>query len=156
MLTITEENVLVNVEADTKEEVIRILVDLLVKNGCVKPEYYNILIEREEQYPTGLPTESVQVAIPHGCSEGTVLKPAVAVATLARKVVFRNMANKEEELSVGIVFMLALVSEHELAEDLNRIMSVFSEGDVLSRLYAAKSGSEVTRIMDESLKKTDQ
>ena len=150
MLTVTEENVLVNVEADTKEEVIRILVDLLVKNGSVKPEYYDILISREEQYPTGLPTEGVHVAIPHGCSEGSVLKPAIAVATLPRKVAFRNMASKEEELSVGIVFMLALVSEHELAEDLSRVMGIFSKGDMLVRLYAAKNKREVVEIVSAS------
>ena len=153
MLTVTEENVLVNVDAETKEEVIRIMVDLLVKNGYVKPEYYNILISREEKYPTGLPTEGVQVAIPHGCSEGSVLKPAVAVATLARNVVFRNMANQDEELSVGIVFMLAIVNEHELAEDLNRVMSIFSEGEALSRLYASKNAAQIVEIMSESLNK---
>jgi len=152
MLTVTEENVLVNVEAETKEEVIQIMVDLLVKNGFVKPEYYQILISREEQYPTGLPTECVQVAIPHGCSEGSVLKPAVAVATLAKNVAFRNMANKDEELSVGIVFMLAIVNEHELAEDLSRVMSVFSEAGMLERLYTAKAGSEIVEIMSETLK----
>ena len=153
MLTVTEENVLINVDAETNEEVIQIMVDLLVKNGFVKPEYYDILISREEKYPTGLPTEGVQVAIPHGCSEGSVLKPAVAVATLVRNVVFRNMANKDEELSVGIVFMLAIVNEHELAEDLHRVMSIFSEGEKLSKLHAAKSGSEIVEIVNESLKK---
>ncbi|MCL1813106.1 MAG: PTS sugar transporter subunit IIA [Treponema sp.] len=151
MLTVTEENVLVNVEADSKEEVIQIMVDLLVKNGCVKPEYYGILISREEKYPTGLPTEGVHAAIPHGCSEGSVLKPAIAVATLARKVMFRNMANKEEELPVGIVFVLALTSEQTLADDLNRVMSVFSEGDLLTKIYAAKTGSEIVKLMSKPL-----
>ena len=150
MLTVTEENVLVNLEASTKEEVIRILVDLLVKNGSVKPEYYDILISREEEYPTGLPTEGVHVAIPHGCSEGTVSKPAIAVATLRQKVTFRNMASKEEELSVGIVFLLALVSEHELAEDLSRVMSIFSRGDMLARLYASKNKREAVDIISAS------
>ena len=151
MLTVTQENILVNVEAENKEEVIQILVDLLVANGCVKPEYYSILVSREEQYPTGLPTEGVQVAIPHGCSQGSVLKPSVAIATLARPVTFRNMANKDEELSVGIVFVLALVDEHELAEDLNRVMGVFSEADRLTKIFTAKSGAEIAGIMGESL-----
>ena len=150
MLTVTEENILVSVEADSKEEVIRIMVDLLVKNGCVKPEYYDILIDREEQYPTGLPTKGVQVAIPHGCSAGSVLKPAVALATLAKNVIFRNMANQEEELSVGIVFMLAIVNEHELAGDLNRVMNVFSEEERLTKIYNAKNRSEIVKIINES------
>ena len=155
MLTVTEENILVNLEADSKEEVIRILVDLLVQNGYVKPEYYDILIEREEQYPTGLPTLGIQVAIPHGISEGCVLKPAVAMATLARNVTFRNMADKEEELSIGIVFLFGLPGEHELAKDLNRVMSIFSESELLSRVYSAKTGHEIVEIMNKLLKEEE-
>ena len=149
MLTVTEENVLVNVDAENKEEVIHILVDLLVKNGYVKQEYYDILVTREEQYPTGLPTGEVQVAIPHGIGDGSVLKPAIAIATLKHNVIFNNMCNKDEELSVGIVFLLALVSEHELAEDLDRVMSIFADSDSLSRLYAAKNRREAAMIMSE-------
>ena len=152
MLTVTEENILVNLKAENKEEVIRILVDLLVKNGYVKPEYYNILISREEQYPTGLPTKGIQVAIPHGISEGSVLKPAVAMATLAHNVTFRNMADEKEELSVGIVFLFGLPGEHELAEDLSRVMSIFSESELLTRVYAAKTGNEIMEIINKSLK----
>ncbi|MDR0496663.1 MAG: PTS sugar transporter subunit IIA [Treponema sp.] len=152
MLTVTEENVLVNVEAKDKEEVIRILVDLLVKNGYVTPEYYDILIDREEKYPTGLPTEGVQVAIPHGVSEGCVLKPAVAMATLAHTVMFRNMAVKEEELSVGIVLLFGLPDEQDLAEDLCKVMSIFSESELLSRVYKAETASEIVKIMGALLK----
>ena len=152
MLTVTEENVLVNVEAGSKEEVIQVLVDLLVVNGFVKPEYYDILITREEQYPTGLPTEGIHVAIPHGVSDGCVLKPAVAMATLAHNVTFRNMADKDEELSVGIVFLFGLPGEHELAEELDKVMSIFSEGELLSKVYSAKTKKEIVEIMSELLK----
>jgi PTS system galactitol-specific IIA component len=151
MLAVTEENVLINVDADSKEELLRLLTELLVKNGCVTPEYYDVLIEREEQYPTGLPTEGVKVAIPHGFSPSSVLKPAVGVATLARPVVFRNMACKDEELSVELVFMFALVSEEAQGEDLRRVMGIFGDAGLLSRLRAAKSGREVEEILKTPL-----
>ena len=151
MLTVTEENILVNVEADSSREVIRILADLLVKNGCVTPGYFPLLISREEKYPTGLPTEGVHVAIPHACSEGSVLKPAIAIATLARSVTFKNMANKDEGLSVGIVFVLALADEKALAGDLNRVMGIFSEAELLTKIHAAGNGSEIVTLMSTSL-----
>ena len=152
MLEVKAENILIKLEADSKEEVIRVMVDLLVNNGYVKPEYYDILIAREEQYPTGLPTEGIQVAIPHGISEGSVIKPAVALATLAKKIKFRNMANKDEELSVGLVFLFGLPGEHELAEELNKVMSIFSEGELLSRVYSSKSKDQIMEIMNKLLK----
>ena len=153
MLEVKAENILIKLEAETKEEVIRIMVDLLVKNNYVKPEYYDILISREEQYPTGLPTEGIQVAIPHGISEGSVLKPAVALATLAKKIKFRNMADKDEELLIGIVFLFGLPGEHELAEELNKVMSIFSEGELLSRVYESTSKDGIVELMNKLLAK---
>jgi mannitol/fructose-specific phosphotransferase system IIA component len=47
MLAVTQENVLINVEADSSGEVIRLLTELLVKNGCVKIEYADLVITRE-------------------------------------------------------------------------------------------------------------
>jgi PTS system galactitol-specific IIA component len=150
MLLVTEENILVNIDADNKEEIIRLLADLLVKNGCIKPEYYDIVIKREEQYPTGLPTEGIQVAIPHGFSEGCVMKPSIGVATLTRPVIFRNMADQDEELSVGIVFLLALTKAD--AGELDKVMSIFSNGDLLRKLHSAKTARDVMDILGESLK----
>jgi PTS system galactitol-specific IIA component len=154
VISVTEENVLINIEAATAEEVIRILNGLLVQRGCVKAEYAELLIEREGKYPTGLPTEGVKVAIPHAFAEnGEVLIPAIACATLARPVVFKNMADPDDPLEAGIVFLLALKGEHESAKDLDRVMSVFSDADLLARLYAAKSGAEFAELMKEPLQK---
>jgi PTS system galactitol-specific IIA component len=154
MLAVTEENVLINVDADCKEDVIRLLTELLVENGCVTPEYYDVLIKREEEYPTGLPTDGAKVAIPHGFSEGSVLKPALGIATLKRPVVFRNMVSKDEEISVEIVFLFALANADEGGEDLYRVMGVFSDGELLAALRVAKSGREVTEIMEKLLRET--
>jgi PTS system galactitol-specific IIA component len=149
MLTITKENILINIEADSSGEVIRRLTDLLVKNGCVKIEYADVVINREEQYPTGIPAAGLSVAIPHGFADGCILKPSVAVATLARPVMFRNMFDPDEELTVGMVFLIALSSKdkNELAKDLSRVMDIFPDGDLLSGLYAAKSSCEFVGIM---------
>ncbi|MDR0472306.1 MAG: PTS sugar transporter subunit IIA [Treponema sp.] len=154
MLAVTEDNILVNLKADSKEEVLHNLVDLLVKNGYITPDYYDVLIAREKKYPTGLPTEGIKVAIPHGFSDESVIKPAVGIATLANPVKFNNMFEIEQELAVGIVFLLALSSKEKdkHGKDLARVMGVFSDADLLSRLQAAKTGNEVTQIMSEPLK----
>lgn len=153
MLAVTSENVLINLEADSSGEVIRLLTELLVKSGCVKSEYADVVITREEQYPTGIPTAGLSVAIPHGFADDYVLEPSVGVATLARPILFRNMFDPEEELAVGMVFLIAMSSKdkNKLAGDLERVMSILSNGDLLSRLYAAKSGYEFVEIMGNRL-----
>jgi PTS system galactitol-specific IIA component len=155
MLAVVEKNILINVEADSSGELIRCLTELLVKNGCVKIEYADVVISREEQYPTGIPAAGLSVAIPHGFADDCVLEPSVAVATLARPVMFRNMFDTDEELAVRMVFLIALSSKdkNELAKDLERVMSVLSDGELLSGLYAAKSGFEFTEIMGNRLEK---
>ena len=151
MLEVTAENILINLEVDSKEEVLRILVDLLVKNGYLTKGYYDVVAEREEKYPTGLPTEGIKVAIPHGFSEDSVLKPAVGIATLARPVIFKNMFADDEELAVEMVFLLALTNKDEQGKDLARIMDVFSDSSLLLRLHAAKTGHELTELVKSSL-----
>jgi PTS system galactitol-specific IIA component len=154
MLAVTKENVLINIEADSSEKIIRLLTDLLVKNCCVKSEYADVVIAREEQYPTGIPTAGLPVAIPHGFADDCVLEPSVGVATLARPIMFRNMFDPNEELAVEMVFLIALSSKdkNELAEDLERVMSILPDGDLLSRLYAAKTGCEFVEIMGDRLR----
>ncbi|MDR1576013.1 MAG: PTS sugar transporter subunit IIA [Treponema sp.] len=153
MLTVLEENVLINVEADSSGEVIRLLTDLLVNSGYVKGEYADVVISREEQYPTGIPTAGLSVAIPHAFADDCVLEPSVGVATLARPVIFKNMFDPDEELGAAMVFLIALSSKdkNEQAENLGRVMSIFSDGDLLSGLYAAKSGHEFVKIMGNRL-----
>ncbi|MDR2786632.1 MAG: PTS sugar transporter subunit IIA [Treponema sp.] len=149
MLTVTQENVLINVEADSSGELIRLLTDTLVKSGCVKAEYADVVIAREEQYPTGIPAAGLPAAIPHGFADDCVLEPAVAAATLARPVMFRNMFDPDEELAVGIVLLVALSSKdkNKVAEDLGKVMGILSDSDLLSRLCAAKSGREFVQIL---------
>jgi len=151
MLEVSEENILIKLEAETKEEVIRILVDLLVKNAYLKTGYYDVVVEREVKYPTGLPTEGIKVAIPHGFSEDCVLKPAVGIATLARPVIFNNMFADDEELAVELVFLLALTNKEEQGKDLTRIMDVLSDSKLLCAIHAAKTGSEIKKLVYSSL-----
>ena len=149
MLTVTEDNVLVNVTAGNKEEVIHALADLLVKNGYTTPEYYDILIAREKDYPTGIPIGEINAAIPHGFSDKDVIKPGAGIAVLKQPVLFRNMFNPDEELPVRIVLVIALSSKdkNSLAKELSKVMSILSEKELLAGLIAAKNGKEVAEIM---------
>ncbi|MDR1579863.1 MAG: PTS sugar transporter subunit IIA [Synergistaceae bacterium] len=152
MLSLTAENVIINLEAQSREDVIRAIVDVMAANGCVSQDYCGDVAAREEKYPTGLPTDGVRVAIPHGFSCSYVLKPAIGFASLAKPVAFRNMADRDEELPVEIVFLLANTDADEQVNDLSRLMGIFSEGEALVRLREAKRAEDVVSIMGESLR----
>ena len=50
-------------EADA-EEAIRLICGRAMENACIEPEFITAILEREKEFPTGLPT-AVPVAIPH-------------------------------------------------------------------------------------------
>ena len=51
------------------EEAIKFGGRLLYENGYVDSGYTDSVLEREAQFPTGLPTQGVPMAIPHTGSE---------------------------------------------------------------------------------------
>ena len=51
---ITENLVLLGVEAGTKEEALKQTSARLMEQGYVKETFYSALLEREAEYPTGL------------------------------------------------------------------------------------------------------
>lgn len=96
---ILDENlIVVNLKADTKNQVIDSLVEILEKNSCVNDKFMLSVYKREALGNTYLEGE---IAIPHGESIYTT-KPAIAVAILDKPVEW------ERECKVKIVFMLAL------------------------------------------------
>ncbi|MCF6097508.1 PTS sugar transporter subunit IIA [Thermovorax subterraneus] len=143
---INEELLVTNLEVNDQWDVFKVLFEKLFKNGYVKETFLEGIINREKSYPTGLLLGKNNVAIPHTDAEH-VLKPAIALATLARPVIFRNMANPQEEVPVKIVFMLALNSPHSQVEMLQQLVSLFQNDDILNQILNVKGGDEVIEII---------
>jgi PTS system galactitol-specific IIA component len=143
---INEELVVTNLEVNNQEDVFKILFEKLFKNGYVKESFLEGIVNREKSYPTGLLLGKNNVAIPHTDAEH-VLKPAIAIATLARPVMFRNMANPEEEIPVKIVFMLALNSPHSQVEMLQQLVGLFQNENILKQILDTKGGDEVIEVI---------
>jgi PTS system galactitol-specific IIA component len=88
--------------------------------------------------PTGLPLEGVyNAAIPHTESEH-VLKPGLALATLAKPVIFQNMILPEEGVPVQLVILMALDQPKSQVEMLQEIAGVLQNPQVIDRLMQAK------------------
>ena len=94
---INEENIFIDLECDSKEEIIKYLSKDLEKKGYVSKEYESKVFEREELFSTELPGE---IAIPHGDGE-EVLKPTVSIAILKEPITWN-------EKRVKIVLLLAV------------------------------------------------
>ena len=87
-----ESVILLDVEGETPEEVLKTVASNMANKGLVKQSYINAIIEREKEYPTGLPTPGVSVAIPHTDIEH-VNKKSISFAVLKNPVEFYIMGD---------------------------------------------------------------
>ena len=89
-----------------KNEVLAEMAELLRKNGFVKDTYGEALIKRDGEYPTGLETGEINVAITH-VDVKHVNEAAIAVGILKNPIDFNKMEEPENSTAVRIIIMLS-------------------------------------------------
>ncbi len=142
MLEIQANLIAVDAHLPDAESVILHLAGKLFEFGAVREEYGEAAVNREQSHPTGLPTKPFCIAFPHAEADG-VLRSALAVALLREPVVFRNMGDPDEDLSVEMVFLLANRSAEEQVRALRNLALVFSQPDKLVELRAISSADDI-------------
>ncbi len=129
-------------EAASREEIIGRLAFAMQAMGYIGPSYEKAVLEREKEFPTGLPCEEVYVAIPHAFS-GDVMKTGVAAAVLDKPVDFVNMGDAEEVLPCEMVFLMCNAEGSDShIDDLQELMVMFSEPELLKKLKNAETVDE--------------
>lgn len=145
--SLTADAILLNIEAKTNEEVIRLLAERLHTLGYVKDSYADAVVKREQTMPTGLPLEREKnVAVPHTDPEH-VLKAGIAMATLRTPVNFANMEDPDEMVAVGIVFLLAINDKDKQIETLQSIMSAIQSPEILDGLKQAQTTDDLKTLL---------
>ncbi|WP_338218132.1 PTS sugar transporter subunit IIA [Lacticaseibacillus salsurivasis] len=143
-----QEVMLFDVEAKTPKEIITTIAAQLATKGITKEGFLPHVIAREEEYPTGLSTEGLGVAIPHTDSK-FVNQSQIAFASLKRPVLFRDMVDKNKTVSVSLIFMIAMASPHEQAGVLSNLMTMFQDTEALKKLNTSESKQDVMRILNQ-------
>ena len=147
---IRPELVRIGVQVDDRVQIISELADLLCDLGYVKETFRDAVLARENEFPTGLPTGDICLAIPHADSIH-VKESAVAVALLDSPVNFQQMGDPERLLPVQIVLMLAIKDPKAIVPFLARTCSVFQDQLLLSKLLGCRREDQVVDLLEESL-----
>lgn len=108
------ENVKVGCKADTKENVIRQVGQMLVDSGYVSPSYVDAMVKREESFSTYMGNE---LALPHGVEKAKKEIKASGIAVM----IFPEGTDWGGE-TVKVVVGIAGVGEEHL-----QILSVIAE-----------------------------
>lgn len=135
------------VSAQSNTEVIRKLANVLKQEGIVKENYLKHVLEREDNFPTGLQLEyGIGVAIPHTDSK-YVSTSQIALATLKKPVLFKSMVNKSANVKVNLVFMIAMSEPHEQAGLLSNLMTFCQNKEAVSELLTATDVEKAYEIL---------
>lgn len=137
-------------EAESSEDAIRKIGAVLTANGYTDSSYTQSVVEREANFPTGLPLPDAVIAIPHATPAGNVFKDSIAVARLAKPVKFHSMEDPEQEVSVNLIFLLALKDSHSHLDMLKKLFTVFQKPGFLQSLAGCREKDQIMKILQEN------
>lgn len=141
-----EDLVVVGLKDSSIEGTIRRLTSLLRRHGCVSAGYADAVLQRESEFPTGLPTAPFGVALPHADCEH-VKRTAIAVGILSQDLKFHLMGSPEDTVDVKVVFLLAIRDPDVLIDVLQGLATMLQKPAVLRQLSRVTSASEVIDIL---------
>lgn len=118
----------------------------LTEAGKAKAEYTKAVLEREEIYPTGLQTPSIPIAIPHA-NPTDAIENAFAVAKLEHPVMFRHMADEEQEVPVELILMMCIAEPQIQAPMLSDILELFSDKQMENDIHSCTNAGELYELL---------
>lgn len=149
-LNLDENLVFIDLDFEKKEDILNFLSHKLLEQDYVKPGYPQAIIDREEIYPTGLPSLGVNIAIPHADNE-LVYKTTIAIGVLKNSAKFYSMENSEKKLDVQIVIMLAIKEPHGQIEMLQKVVSIIQNDTLTKGITQMTDKSKVLTALEPYL-----
>ncbi|PZO94792.1 MAG: PTS sugar transporter subunit IIA [Haemophilus parainfluenzae] len=138
------ENVLLDLEVNSKKRLFEIVAALLEKNqGMDKGQVFQRLLQRERLGSTGL---GWGVAIPHGRIP-QLREAAVAFVRLKEAIDFQSQDNKPVDLLVFVV-VSEEVDNGPYLKLLSQLAQKFSEKEVREALYRALDAESIIHLLD--------
>lgn len=135
-------------KAANSEEAIRLCGKALYEAGVVGKEFAECCVEREKDFPTGLPTE-IPTAIPHAKSDG-IVQNAICFLKLDDPVTFRRLDDDTEEVQTDMIFNLAIKDTNEHLGVLQKMMEFLNDAEILLKCRNL-SEEETIAYLEEQL-----
>lgn len=126
--------IVINGSAEDREEAIRMCGEALYQAGLVSKQFGELCVNREREYPTGLPTE-IPTAIPHAKDEG-ITESSVCFLKLDKPVVFNRMDDDSQVVNTDMIFNLAIKDPNEHLKVLQNMMSFLNDPEALLKCKA--------------------
>ena len=141
MPILSKERIVLQASATDKSDAIRKAGELLVKSGCVLPEYVDGMLKREESMSTSLGNG---VAIPHGVYENRdhILQTGISVLQLTDGV------DWEKGEKIFMVIGIAASGDEHVGV-LSNLAEVIDDDEALAELLKTTDPDVVVRYLGE-------
>lgn len=136
--------------AKTCEDVERTMAGALHDADFVKDSYCQAILDREVDFPTGLYSGGVNVAIPH-CDISHVNKGAMCVGVLKDPVPWGRMEDKTQTCDVRLVAMLALTDPKDHLATLRKVMNLVQDQQLAEHIVKSDDPAEIYGLVAEKL-----
>ncbi len=143
---INEEAIQINGIAKNKEDAIKKMIDLMMKNKNIKnkEEYTKIVMQREKEGTTGI---GEGIAIPHGKSD-VVDKPGLSAMIIPDGVDFESLDGQPAKL----IFLIAApnTKDNIHLEVLSRLSTLLMDTEFRKNLLSSKTPKEFLNYIDKA------
>ncbi|PLS35233.1 PTS sugar transporter subunit IIA [Carnobacterium maltaromaticum] len=112
-------------QANSEEELFAVIAERLLELGYVYSDYLTGITLRERNFPTGLITQHLNIALPHSDTE-YVKKPFIYIVRLKQPVIVRQMGDNQEML-VKDIFFLGIKEPSKQVGLLQLLITLFQE-----------------------------
>ncbi|OCA86056.1 hypothetical protein A8F94_14540 [Bacillus sp. FJAT-27225] len=139
-----------NLEVNSQKELLERLGKQLVEDRIVKEGFTEALLEREREFPTGLPVVP-GVAIPH-TNGSLVNEDRLLFATLKNPIKFNEMgAGEEDFVDVQVVILLAIADGQNHIQTLQKLIGSIQKEGFIKGLVDSKDTEEMESIIRQYL-----
>ena len=135
-------------EANTYADVMEQMGQTFIQKGYCKDTFVKALIEREQEYPTGLDIDGFGVAMPH-TNVNHVCKPAIGIGILKNPVTFLHMGTDDEKVDVQVVFILAVDDPVSHLEKIQGILDIIQDKTILEQFLKVENKQDIINMIQE-------
>jgi len=141
------DHIILHLEAQDAREALDKIVEVLVRSGHVEPEFANDVWEREQLFPTGLPTQPFASALPHADPQH-IRQTALAIGTLQTPVQFSQMGTDGSVcLDVHVIILMAIKEREKQVELIQQVIELLQSPGVLEKLVSATTREQALQVL---------
>ncbi|MDK6371093.1 PTS sugar transporter subunit IIA [Aerococcus urinae] len=112
---------------DNLESLFKIVAKDLLDKDLVQPTYFEALVQREKEYPTGLATQYLNIGLPH-TDPDHIKEPFVYIVKNDKKLKHKQMGDNSD-MESQYFFFLGIKKPSDQVGLLSELMDVFMNED---------------------------